>query len=371
MSIRRSGLASRSFIIGRRLWPPAMTRASGPCRWSAAIAPSMLLARSYSNGPGVCNGVVSDSGTAGRKPLAGRADVLAPLVALGGAGADHRRARELLRARVPDVRVERSRREAPALDVAEHGFSRARHGDGRLAPEPRERERALGVDLTDARRVDRRAVGEVAQAGGGGPRVEALDEPDGVGQAGLLDEQPLEQVDARVQLLVDRGQDVVDRRALLHDPADVDDHLVQARDDLPELEDRRDEEVDEREHDQDDADEQDDGRGAHARSASSRMTSSEPPYAASPATVCSTWSCVVSSRGAASRSLDPAAAVAAMPSTVGTIAFAACRTPLSRYTTSGSTTTSSTMSPIHQSVIAASGRRRSPPCGRSRVALRG
>src|SRR5829696_2982729 len=337
MSIRRSGLASRSFIIGRRLWPPAMTRASGPCRWSAAIAPSMLLARSYSNGPGVCNGVVSDSGTAGRKPLAGRADVLAPLVALGGAGADHRRARELLRARVPDVRVERSRREAPALDVAEHGFSRARHGDGRLAPEPRERERALGVDLTDARRVDRRAVGEVAQAGGGGPRVEALDEPDGVGQAGLLDEQPLEQVDARVQLLVDR----------------------------------RDEEVDEREHDQDDADEQDDGRGAHARSASSRMTSSEPPYAASPATVCSTWSCVVSSRGAASRSLDPAAAVAAMPSTVGTIAFAACRTPLSRYTTSGSTTTSSTMSPIHQSVIAASGRRRSPPCGRSRVALRG
>src|SRR5829696_7133892 len=292
MSIRRSGLASRSFIIGRRLWPPAMTRASGPCRWSAAIAPSMLLARSYSNGPGVCNGVVSDSGTAGRKPLAGRADVLAPLVALGGAGADHRRARELLRARVPDVRVERSRREAPALDVAEHGFSRARHGDGRLAPEPRERERALGVDLTDARRVDRRAVGEVAQAGGGGPRVEAPDE-------------------------------------------------------------------------------QDDGRGAHARSASSRMTSSEPPYAASPATVCSTWSCVVSSRGAASRSLDPAAAVAAMPSTVGTIAFAACRTPLSRYTTSGSTTTSSTMSPIHQSVIAASGRRRSPPCGRSRVALRG
>ena len=55
MSIRCSGLASRSFIIGSRLWPPAMTRASGPSRWSDAIAPSTLVARSYSNAAGVCN----------------------------------------------------------------------------------------------------------------------------------------------------------------------------------------------------------------------------------------------------------------------------------------------------------------------------
>src|SRR4051794_431398 len=54
MSIRTSGLARRSFIIGSRLWPPAITRASGPWRCSAAIAPSTLVARSYSNGPGVC-----------------------------------------------------------------------------------------------------------------------------------------------------------------------------------------------------------------------------------------------------------------------------------------------------------------------------
>ena len=30
MSIRYSGFASRSFIIGSRLWPPAISRASGP-----------------------------------------------------------------------------------------------------------------------------------------------------------------------------------------------------------------------------------------------------------------------------------------------------------------------------------------------------
>jgi hypothetical protein len=30
MSMRYSGLASRSFIIGSRLWPPAMMRASSP-----------------------------------------------------------------------------------------------------------------------------------------------------------------------------------------------------------------------------------------------------------------------------------------------------------------------------------------------------
>ena len=36
MSISTSGRASRSFIIGSRLWPPAMSRASGPWRSSSA-----------------------------------------------------------------------------------------------------------------------------------------------------------------------------------------------------------------------------------------------------------------------------------------------------------------------------------------------
>ena len=46
MSIRQAGLASRSFIIGSRLWPPATIRASPSWRASAAIAPSTLVARS-------------------------------------------------------------------------------------------------------------------------------------------------------------------------------------------------------------------------------------------------------------------------------------------------------------------------------------
>ena len=36
MSMSTSGRARRSFIIGRRLWPPAMSRASGPWRSSSA-----------------------------------------------------------------------------------------------------------------------------------------------------------------------------------------------------------------------------------------------------------------------------------------------------------------------------------------------
>ena len=54
MSIRYSGFASRSFIIGSRLCPPAMMRASEPSLCSEAIAPSTLVARSYSNDAGVC-----------------------------------------------------------------------------------------------------------------------------------------------------------------------------------------------------------------------------------------------------------------------------------------------------------------------------
>src|SRR5689334_18128919 len=107
MSIRTSGLARRSFIIGSRLWPPAMTRASGPWRRSAAIAPSTLVARSYSNGPGVCTSgpllvavaVAVAVGRRGRRRLVGHrrptaghappnARRLARLVAHGRVGAD-------------------------------------------------------------------------------------------------------------------------------------------------------------------------------------------------------------------------------------------------------------------------------------------
>src|SRR3954449_7282190 len=391
MSTRCDGFASRSFIIGSRLWPPAMIRASGPSRSSEAIAPSTLVARSYSNGAGVCNRAPLGSGTAGREALARRPDVLAPLVLLGGAGTDHGGARERLGAhRGAPVRVQRARGQAPALDVAQQALTGAGGGDRRLAPEPRERERALGVDLADARGDDLGALGEGAQPGGGGAGVQAVDEPDGVRQAGLLDEQALEQLNARVELLVDRGHDLVDGRALLDDAAHVLDHVVEAGDDLAQLEDGGDEEDHEREDDQDDRDDEDDGGRAHRGSSSSRMTSreaaggrpprgpssrgrtrGEPPYPATPATVCLTCSWVVSSSSAASRSSEPAAAVAAIPRTVGVMVLAASSTPLSRMTTMGNTTRSSTRFPIHQSVIAASARRRWRPCARSRAARRG
>ena len=56
--------------------------------------------------------------------------------------------------------------------------------------------------------MDLAAVREVAQPGGRGARVQAVDQADGVGQPGLLDQQSLEQVDAGVEVVVD----VVDDR---------------------------------------------------------------------------------------------------------------------------------------------------------------
>src|SRR3954452_24085363 len=156
--------------------------------------------------------------TTGREALAGRPYVLAPLVLLGGAGADHGGARERLGAdRGAPVRIQRACGQAAAFDVAQQALAGAGRGDRRLAAEPCERERALGVDLADARGDDLRALGEGAQPSGGGAGVEAVDEPHGVAQAGLLDEQALEQLNARVELLVDRGHDLVDGRALLDD----------------------------------------------------------------------------------------------------------------------------------------------------------
>ena len=65
--------------------------------------------------------------------------------------------------------VELSRSQAAALHVAQHRTGRVGRGDRSLAAEPGERERALGVDLGDPRRLDLGALGEVPQAVSGGP----------------------------------------------------------------------------------------------------------------------------------------------------------------------------------------------------------
>src|SRR5918994_3070424 len=160
MSTRCSGLASRSFIIGSREWPPAMTLAPAPSRASDAITPSTLVARSYSNGAGVCTLVLSSSGGLGGHALARCPDVLAPFVLLRCAGADHRGDRELLGCLVAHARVQQARGEAAAGHVAQDGAARAQGRDRRLAPEPRQRQRALRVDLADPRRLHVRALGE-------------------------------------------------------------------------------------------------------------------------------------------------------------------------------------------------------------------
>ena len=61
--------------------------------------------------------------------------------------------------------------------------------------------------------------GKLPQPGRGGPGIEPLDEADGVHQPGLLDEQALEQVDARVEVLVDVVTTALDGGALLDDLA--------------------------------------------------------------------------------------------------------------------------------------------------------
>src|SRR3954469_20182788 len=216
MSTRYSGFASRSFIIGSRLCPPAITRASGPCFTSDAIAPSTLSARSYSNGAGVC---MSSPPLPHRAPLARLPDVLTLLVLDRRVRPDHGGARQVLRRGRSPLGVEHPRGEAAALDVAQHSARRVARGDRRLAPEPRERERALGVDLADARRLGRPRLGVVAEALGRRARVEALDQPDRVLNSRLLHEHPLEQLDAGVEILVDRVHDAVDGLRLLDDLA--------------------------------------------------------------------------------------------------------------------------------------------------------
>src|SRR4051812_18884997 len=257
MSTRYSGFASLSFIIGSRLWPPAITRASAPCFTSAAIAPSTLLARSYSNGAGVC---IPLGPLPNGQPLARLPDVLTLLVLDRRTRSDHRGAGEGLGLRRPAFRVEVACREASALDVAKHGAGGVARRDRGLASEPRERERALGVDLADARPLCRPRLRILPEPVGGRAGVEALHQAHRVLHAGLLHKHPLEQLDPGIEILVDRVHDAVHRLRLLDDLAHARDHLVEALRDRAQLEDRRDEVVDEREHDQHDGDEHDRAR---------------------------------------------------------------------------------------------------------------
>src|SRR5688500_16506045 len=91
-------------------------------------------------------------------PLARLSDVLAPLVLLGGAGADRRQARR------PRLGVERPRGGAPVRRAAQRRPGGVGGGDRRLAPAPRERQRAARAHLADPRRRDLTALREVAEA---------------------------------------------------------------------------------------------------------------------------------------------------------------------------------------------------------------
>src|SRR3954452_3390531 len=113
MSTSSEGCASRSFIIGSRLCPPAITRASS-LAFNVAIAPSRLVARSYSNRAGVCIFVLDR-----------------------GVGADDGRATRAV------AGIEPAGREAAVARVAQRRPARAGRGDRRLAAQPRQRQRAL------------------------------------------------------------------------------------------------------------------------------------------------------------------------------------------------------------------------------------
>src|SRR4051794_3312016 len=97
-----------------------MIRASGPRRSSAAIAPSTLVARSYSNGAGVCTGPPFLS-----RHAAADARLRARLVLLRRVAPDDRRARQPLRAPLAPLGVQQAGRQAAAGDVAQDVAGRA------------------------------------------------------------------------------------------------------------------------------------------------------------------------------------------------------------------------------------------------------
>jgi hypothetical protein len=94
----------------------------------------------------------------------------------------------------------------------------------------------------------------------GGARIQAVDEPHRVRQPRLLDQQALQQIYARIEVLVDRGDHIGDGLALLDDLDHRGDRVAQPRGDAAQGHDRRNQVEDDRRHDQhDDHDHHDSG----------------------------------------------------------------------------------------------------------------
>ena len=223
MSIRCSGLARRSFIIGSRLWPPAMI---------AGVAAVLAERRDRALDAGRALIVEWRWGLHQR---------VAPF------GSDRvRRPRRHPRMRGPPTSASGSYWTGESVPMTgERGSSRRRAargrpgtarsvatrcrttgcaapgpsgggGDRRLASEPRERQRAARVDLADPRRLDLLGLREVAQPAGGGARVEPVDQPDGVASGpAFLTSRPSSASTAASRLRVDVAHDRLDRRGLL------------------------------------------------------------------------------------------------------------------------------------------------------------
>src|SRR5215207_6412990 len=82
MSTRTSGAASRNFIIGMRLWPPAIRRAPSPYRSRSSTASPTLPATSYSNRAGTCTRLSSLSNDVGGSLFPARGPEHIPLSGL-------------------------------------------------------------------------------------------------------------------------------------------------------------------------------------------------------------------------------------------------------------------------------------------------
>ena len=137
-------------------------RGRSPRRRSPPMAPSLRPPRR----PAWCRRAARSAGTAPARPSR------SPGTAVSDSGLSWRASGySSLAARLPPTTF---RRTAPV---------RARGCDRRLPAEPRERQRPLRVDLADPRRLDRRALREVPEPGGGRAGIEALHETDGIAQA--------------------------------------------------------------------------------------------------------------------------------------------------------------------------------------------
>ena len=276
MSIRYSGLASRSFIIGSRLCPPAISRASGPMLCSAAIAPStrgralvlkrrgglhsyllellVVLEAAQERQPGFHHAALGGPGSALARvaPTATGIRLRTPGDSLGsywtGESVPITGERGIACGRVCLISgYSAARGEAAVRGVAQRRTVWAGGRDRGLPTQPGQRQRALRIDLADPRGLRLLAVREVAEALAGGARVEPLDEADGVLHAGLLDEQALEQArrPASRFVLIEVTTSSTGR-ALLDDPDHAGDRVVEVLGDPLERDDRRHEVVDDR-----------------------------------------------------------------------------------------------------------------------------